>query len=182
MKNWYFFKFKGSFINENFKPTHNTTEKYHCIKTSAKQSVSPHGIKFLSKINFQPYDEFNFFQGPPQKLSDIHIDNLNESYAINYIYAAEKSKLVWYDLIDKSAIGLKTKTFPAQSNYITFRQDQVRQIDELAIPVNTLMIIRTDIPHQVINESNQMRYCLSLRGFPKLDWVNIVDYFSNHLI
>jgi hypothetical protein len=69
----------------------------------------------------------------------------------------------------------------ASTPYHKFSSSEVALIDETEIDEKTLMFVRIDIPHQVFNLSNTTRYCISLRGFPIMDWKNISSYFSKFI-
>lgn len=124
-----------------------------------------------------PFDSFNLFIGPPKFNSTIHIDNREQSYAINYIWGDSESKMRWF--IPKERETPTTLITTAGTDYMTYNDNQVELIEEIDIPKNTLLLVRTDIPHQVINYSDHKRYCVSVRGRPIFTWDQAVSYFQS---
>lgn len=178
MKNHYILKYNDSFINNNIDLTNTKPNSWETIKTNMLSSLSLEGSRFILGAGVRP-DIINLFIGPPNFSSDIHIDSTKQSYAINYIWGDSVSKMRWFELLhDVPKPALTT----SGSGYLAYTIDQVNLIEEIEVPKNTLMLVRTDIPHQVINYSNNKRYCLSVRGNPTLQWRDAVDYFKAYIL
>ncbi len=186
MKNYYILDYTGIFVNNYIKLSNEKLDKWKVMKVSRANSISQDGLKFLLKTGLKPYDP-NLFIGPPCSSTDIHTDTLTQSYAINYIWGESKSKMSWYDI--KANTSSVPRVFIATSgtttkniNYLPFRDNQVKLIEEVHVTNNTLMLVRIDIPHRVTNYSNATRYCLSVRGSPTLKWEDAVEHFKPYFM
>lgn len=183
MKNYYFLDFKDQFIKDDIEIVNDRPDVWQTSSVSVKEFVTPSGLNFLKKIRIFPNQLVNFFIGPPNSSTDIHIDTPSHpgphSYAINYVWAKSgTSKMKWFK-----------STAPGQKNYTTsnllfhsFSINEVELIEEIEVPVKTLMLVRIDVPHLVENYSVDKRYCLSIRGLPYLEWEDISKYLSSYIL
>ena len=186
MKNYYILDYTDTFVNKYFKLSNEKLDKWKVMKASGANSISQDGLKFLLKTGLNPTNPYLFI-GPPCSSTDIHMDNLIQSYAINYIWGESKSKMSWYDIKANTSIVPKVLTATSgvttkNINYLPCRDNQVKLIEEVHVTNNILMLVRTDIPHRVTNYSNATRYCLSVRGSPTLKWEDAVEHFKPYFM
>ena len=120
------------------------------------------------------------FIGPPNFSTSIHIDSLTQSYALNYVWGDSESKMRWFEITSNEPY--KPSLTTSGTDYMMYRDDQVNLVEEIKVPHNTLMLVRTDIPHQVTNYSTSKRYCLSVRGSPILKWEDAVEHFRPYFL
>lgn len=179
MKNHYIIKYNDSFINSNIDLTNNYTIGWETIKVKSFESLSINGLKFILQTKMIPRNN-NLFISQPNMTSSIHIDGLSQSYAINYIWGEGESKMRWFEL--NSDEPHKPAVTTAGTDYMIYNDNQVKLTEEIIVPKNTLILVRTDVPHQVVNCSNSKRYCLSLRGNPILKWEDAVEHFRPYFL
>jgi len=180
MKNHYLLNYNDSFISKHIDLTNDKPDIWETVKVNTINSLTKNGLQFLLQTGLRPFSKFNLFIGPPDFDSAIHIDSLSQSYAINYIWGDSESKMRWFDIISNEPHNPGVTT--AGTNYMKYNDTQVKLIEEINVPKNTLILVRTDVPHQVINCSNSKRYCLSLRGSPVLKWENAVEHFRPYFL
>jgi hypothetical protein len=178
MKNHYILEYNDIFINNQLRINNNKPDSWQTLKVNSANSLSQNGLKFLSQLGFIPSFNSNLFVGPPNSDTTIHVDNLSQCYAINYIWGESKSKMRWFKLKDNVSPTLSRTT--AGTGYMAYNINQVNFVEEIEVPNNKLILVRIDIPHQVSNYSNSKRYCLSVRGSPMMKWEDSVRHFSPH--
>lgn len=179
MKNHYIIKYNDSFINSTINLTNNYTIGWETIKVNSLESLSINGLKFILQMKMIPrYNKL--FISPPNMTSSIHIDSLSQSYAINYVWGEGESKMRWFEVMTDEPN--KPAVTTAGDDYMIYNDTQVKLIEEIEVPHNTLMLVRTDIPHQVSNYSDTKRYCLSVRGSPKMNWEDAVAHFRPYFL
>jgi hypothetical protein len=179
MKNHYILNYNDSFINKHIDLTNKILTSWETIKVNAIASLSINGLRFVLQTKMIPRDN-NLFISQPSMSSSIHIDSLYQSYAINYVWGEGESKMRWFDIISDEPH--KPAITTAGTAYMAYNDTQVKLIEEISVPKNTVILVRIDVPHQVINCSNSKRYCLSLRGSPVLKWENAVKHFSPYFL
>jgi hypothetical protein len=86
----------------------------------------------------------------------------------------------WFEITSNEPY--KPSLTTSGTDYMMYRDDQVNLVEEIKVPHNTLMLVRTDIPHQVTNYSTSKRYCLSVRGSPILKWEDAVEHFRPYFL
>jgi hypothetical protein len=179
MKNHYIIKYNDSFINSTINLTNNYTIGWETIKVNSLESLSINGLKFILQMKMIPrYNKL--FISPPNMTSSIHIDSLSQSYAINYVWGEGESKMRWFEVMTDEPN--KPAVTTAGDDYMIYNDTQVKLIEEIEVPHNTLMLVRTDIPHQVSNYSDTKRYCLSVRGSPVMKWEDAVEHFRPYFL
>lgn len=177
MKNYYFLDYdNASFVNDKFIPYACVPDWWFLYKVDTSV-LSTQALNYLDLIKVSPFKKFNFFVGNPNAKSDIHLDGKDTSYAINYSWGSSNSIMRWFSTKDA---GRPTQT-SAATPYINFKNCKMDLIEQVSVPNNKLILVRIDIPHDVINYSDNPRYCISIRGNPKLEWSEAVQYFSKHI-
>ena len=179
MKNCYVLNYHETFLSTQIDLNQNQLDSWKTIKVNLNESVCNQGLEYIKNTGLIPMSLVNLFIGPPNYETTIHIDNLIQSYAINYVWGESNSVMRWYQT-NNNTIG-KTKKTTAGTNYTKYDRDQVFLIEEIEIPKNKLILIRIDVPHQVINYSDHYRYCLSIRFHTKLKWNDVVRYINKHI-
>jgi len=180
MKNHYILNYNDSFINKQIDLTNTNPNSWETIKVNAIDSMTSSGLRFILQTGLKPFNKINLFIGPPKFDSAIHIDTLTQSYALNYVWGDGESKMRWFELISDEPHTPALTT--AGTDYMIYNENQVRLIEEITVPKNTLMLVRTDTPHQVSNYSTVKRYCLSVRGAPILKWEDAVEHFRPYFL
>jgi hypothetical protein len=180
MKNHYILNYNDIFINKHINLNNKKADSWETVKVNVANTISQNGLKFLLQSGFVPFVNFNLFIGPSNFNTAIHIDNLTESYAINYVWGDSKSKMRWFELTSNEPYQPSITT--SGTNYMIYNDTQVKLIEEIEVPCNTLMLVRIDVPHQVINYSTSKRYCLSVRGSPILKWEDAVEHFRPYFL
>jgi len=180
MKNHYILNYNDIFINKHINLNNEKADSWETIKVNAANTISQNGLQFLLQTRFVPFSKFNLFIGPPNFSTSIHIDSLTQSYALNYVWGDSESKMRWFEITSNEPY--KPSLTTSGTDYMMYRDDQVNLVEEIKVPHNTLMLVRTDIPHQVTNYSTSKRYCLSVRGSPILKWEDAVTHFRPHFL
>jgi len=120
--------------------------------------LSPEAIlKFnLLGLNIR---EVQMFTTPPNKITGIHIDshdgNISKG-AINYVVG--EGTMVWYQLKNTETTKLET---PAGTSYMLYDIKNCTAIEKLCL--KNLTLVRTNVPHNILNISDNFRYCFSIR-------------------
>jgi hypothetical protein len=179
MKNYYILNYNDQFINKNINCFTNRPSEWSTKKMDPQTTISASGLKFLEHIGVN-ISVINFFIGPPNYSTDIHMDGPYPSYALNYMWGESNSTMRWFKKLNIDSSGSSQKTTD-NTEYSRFESDEVELIEEVTVPVKTLMLVRINIPHQVINGSNR-RYCISVRCNPFLGWEYVPEYFQKHIL
>lgn len=123
----------------------------------------------------------HLFYGWPNSQCEIHMDGDDhpESAAINWVYSSNnsKSEMIWYDTLEKGNLKIKEKNY---REHVVWTESQVKEIERYSIQSPTL--VRTDIPHNVINNSDTPRWCVSIRFRPPKPWGTIVEMLQDYII
>ena len=123
----------------------------------------------------------HIFCGFPHEQCIIHMDGVDrvESAAINWVYSLDssKSEMIWYDALEDGTIEVLEKT---KREHIYWTASQVKEIERYSIHSPTL--VRTNIPHNVINNADTPRWCLSIRFRPPKSWDSIVEMLQEYII
>jgi hypothetical protein len=134
-------------------------------------------FKLIKSVPNQPH----LFYGFPNEQCLIHMDGIAhpETAAINWVYSLDnsKSEMIWYDALEEGNIEVIEKT---SREHIYWNKSQVKEIERYSIRSPTL--VRTDIPHNVINNSDTPRWCVSIRFRPLKSWDSIVEMLQDYII
>ncbi len=115
--------------------------------------------------------EVQLFTTPPRTVTRIHIDG-NEfisKSAINYVVNGP-GLMKWYKL--KNKINW-TRTTEAGTVYMPFESENCIETDQLSITKLTLVEICQ--PHNIVNDTDDYRYCFSIRYHNKSDFSSILE-------
>lgn len=177
MKNYHVLNFEGNFIKEEINLFESKNNEWLLFKVKLEDYVSNNGLNFLNKIKIRSFPTVNFFVGHPNLVTNIHIDNRNLEWALNYVWGSKNSEMSWHTETDSSV----TEQTSASTNYIVFDETKSLEIEKFNL-YQKLVLVRINVPHRVQNISSDIRYCLSIRGFPKLNWNDIINYLQPYLI
>lgn len=140
-------------------------------------------IKFFDNIGLELFN-CHLFRGSKGMACGIHVDGHETAkpiWAINWILGSKFSEMIWYDQITE---GSETFTNVGTA-YKTFRLDEVRPIESCKFSEknNGPVLVRTDIPHRVINnDMANTRWCFSVRARKTFDdWNQVVDFFRPYI-
>jgi len=115
MKNHYLLNYNDSFINKHIDLTNDKPASWETVKVNTINSLTKNGLQFLLQTRMIPRDN-NLFISQPNMTSSIHIDNLSQSYAINYVWGEGESKMRWFDIISNEPHNPAVTT--AGTNYM----------------------------------------------------------------
>jgi hypothetical protein len=134
-------------------------------------------FKSIKAIPGQPH----IFCGFPYEQCIIHTDGIDrpESAAINWVYSLDnsKSEMIWYNALEEGNIEVIEKT---NREHIYWNNSQVKEIERYSIQSPAL--VRTDVPHSVINNADTHRWCVSVRFRPLKPWKCIVEMLQDYII
>lgn len=122
------------------------------------------------------------FQQLPHTECNIHSDGVggikSRTTALNFIRSEPDTSMIWYNILNPSKVY---NVFPGNMVVSHYEEDQVTEVDRAAL--QGFNIVRVDIPHKVVNNSNEIRWCLSIR-FDKLnsfeEVCNVFKQFERH--
>lgn len=140
--------------------------------------LSDECLDWIKEINLT-FKKALIFEGPPGTNNhSIHIDGYGKSarkFGVNWNFNTVDFEMCWYRPLTDGIIRRYQGT-----NSITFRDEDVELIETSRI--SDPLLFRTDIPHCVVNYSNETRHSLSLVFEEPLSWGESVDYFRNYII
>lgn len=191
MANLFFLKFQDQFLYKPLLTELKIPQEGNWTSNIVDVSsvLTKQAQEYLNKIQIYPSQECRIFVGAPNSKMAIHIDDWREPgisdfhYAINFVWGSTNSSMSWYSIRNNQQGSLQHVNPTVQYNRTTvfFSDDQVDLLDQVVTPVNRLFLTRIDIPHSVINHSDQYRLCLSIRADPKLDWDKIINYLTTEI-
>jgi hypothetical protein len=130
------------------------------------KSLIPDFSNKLENLMGSKISKCRIFTYPPHHFSGIHIDGVEDNltrWALNFpLIGSNESQMVWYKLNNiKNSQGI-SEYEDDRSQSITYLLSQViAPIGSLTL--DSPYIVRTDIPHNVINAKDQSRSILSVR-------------------
>lgn len=103
--------------------------------------------------------EVQMFSTRPNTTTGIHIDGheITSKSAINYVVNGH-GLMKWYRLTNNKTTISETS---AGTGYMSFSKDICEEIDSLNI--NKLTLVEVCQPHNIVNLSDNFRYCFSIR-------------------
>lgn len=151
--------------------------QWQTIKIDPTKYLTAPAINFITnKLQLNLLHYANLFIGSANFLSDIHRD-LNANFALNYVWGSKNSTMHWYETIQtKKNLAFTTAGTP----YFKYSSDEVKEVSSVNL-FDSLYFVKVDIPHQVKNSSNNVRYCLSLRFEDKIHWNEISTRYKNYI-
>lgn len=121
----------------------------------------------------------HLFYGLPGQQCKIHKDGIKTPVpaAINWVLTGRQSDMIWYDPLDQ---GNTEYVVGSKREHIYWNENQVVEIDRHTMTGPCL--VRTDIPHKVINYDTEPRWCVSVRFWPGRSWPKTVAMLQDHII
>lgn len=96
------------------------------------------------------------FQQLPNTECNIHSDGVSgiksRTSALNFIKSEGDTSMLWYDILHPSKVY---NVFPGNMVVSHYEEDQVKEIERENL--QGFNIVRVDIPHKIINNSNKVR-------------------------
>jgi hypothetical protein len=145
--------------------------------------IHPDVIDLFENVFKMQLTMCHLFKGPPNQKTAIHIDGLHSApqyqpvWAINWILNCPQSAMIWYEPISS---GKVSKTH-AGTAYQTWTPQDCKEISRVKIG-ELPVLVKNDIPHSVINLSNSVRWCVSIRTKNPMSWVNAKEFFKPYFI
>jgi hypothetical protein len=116
----------------------------------------------LTKFNDWPVFRWVLIQAPPLQAGVIHIDHRphdNNKLAINIpLINCDDASTEFFETTDTNTLVEYTR---AGTPYINYNVANCKKVDEFIL--TKPVVFRTDIPHRVVNRSNQFRLGISIR-------------------
>jgi hypothetical protein len=115
------------------------------------------------------------FRGNKNQFMDIHCDR-GPSWGINLVWGASHSDMVWYEPFNDTATD--NAMCSVGSEYQKYDPEQCCELERTSS--HGPMLVRIDIPHNVINyDKDNYRWCLSIRDLNnKWTWDEAVEHFK----
>lgn len=157
-------------IIDDSKPTHSWN--FPAEKVISEQQRKDFKLNYL--IDF---DTCLVFTVEGHSHNNIHLDGYGHrtnTWAINYVFGTDDSNMIWY-----KPVGDPFTYKPDIGNILqVWHEENVKKIDECFTTDGDILLAKTNIPHNVVNKSDKMRWCFSFRGSRYLNWDTIVDRLS----
>jgi hypothetical protein len=144
--------------------------------------VDPNIVNYL-KTNFNvDVTHGEVFYTPPKGRLPIHIDVYGDEITkMNWVFGATDSEMVWYKIKDPNK-PLNKQLTPIGTPYVLYEIDDCDKI--YSDRINKPSIINAAIPHDVINNTDIGRWCISyvlldFSNAEKLKWEDAVKRFGS---
>jgi hypothetical protein len=107
------------------------------------------------KINFG-----EVFRTGPMSETTIHVDGpaMDESCKLNWAFGASGSTMAWWRITDPS-MDLAPRSAPGGTKYIRIETSGCQMLHSEG--VGSPSLVNVGIPHNIINPTNQPRWCIS---------------------
>jgi hypothetical protein len=136
-------------------------------------------LKFFNSLGLE-IERPHLFKGPGHLKTAIHVDGHGEKaecqpgWAINWVIGSEDSQMIWYKPLKEGNVS-KTK---AGTSYETWERNDCEELYNYTITTSNPLLVKNNIPHNVINLSNNIRWCISLRFKNPMNWDNAITFFE----
>lgn len=142
------------------------------LKPDLYDYLKPYGVR----------DRLMLFFQPPHDLDPrIHTDYISKEethfYSFN-ILCRGQGTMIWYERPEQGSEMLAHANSPNHIFYEVYPNLDLKKIAEWNS--GKVALVRTDIPHGVINDSNELRVCLSVR-INNFGWEKAKEIFSTYL-
>lgn len=155
---------------------------------SDKSQKMHFNLENLIPLDFKKFllDQFNLkitksliFQQLPNTECNIHLDGVpgiqTRSTALNFIFNSEDTYMSWYKILQPS------KIFNVYIDNLVIAHYDSHQVEEIErsnlIHFN---LVRTNVPHKVVNNSNKIRWCVSMRFNVDYTFEDFVNLFKEY--
>lgn len=173
----------NNFIKKDFDPlTCDFAKPWEYILIDQELILSPETLNFFEKIGIHKL-RCQFFRGSPNNESNIHIDGFlqeetvmsKRKWAINYVWGSDNSTMYWYRSVVNILNGKIGDTGNTHPIYLPHQVEEIEKYKFSKKPV----LVHTTIPHKVVNNSDQYRWCVSLREEnPSMNWDEAAEFFG----
>lgn len=128
-------------------------------RTIPISDINPSVVEILHQQDLSIYSVEIFKTGCTNKQWTIHVDGPREGdmAKINWVYGNTKCEMKWFERKSGSVAKIKES---GAGPYLEYTEQDVDEIASYNIGTNS--IVQTAIPHTVVNESDQYRYCVSI--------------------
>jgi hypothetical protein len=138
---------------------------------------------FLNEKNISiPHAEI--FYIPPLRVLPLHVDNdsINDFCKLNFIFGAQGSLMQWWKLKDPSR-SMNYHTNSIGTRYIRVEVSECDLVWQQQVGQPGL--VNAGVPHQVINCTNEPRWCMSFSLYDRvnkeiLKWKNALKIFESY--
>lgn len=124
-----------------------------------KELLDTRLVSFLDKHNMYVFHNEIFFT-PARFTSPIHIDHTSTDNhtKLNFVFDAVDSHMVWYTPKDKFK-PFNVQTTVINTKYCVFKYDDVFELHRAKVRMPSL--VNAGIPHNIVNNTDKDRWCLS---------------------
>lgn len=135
--------------------------KYNIIRYNIYDILDSSFIEELNNCNLA-LREVQLFISAPNLTSNIHIDGHStdlDAAAINLVINDNNNwKMQWFN----THLHEQNKQIsPGNTNYLSFKPEDCKLIHEFTS--TCAFLVQVGVAHRIVNNSDKMRYCLSLR-------------------
>jgi len=176
--------FKPGFVDPVYPPPDELVTRVKLFE--GEEVFSQELLDFFRSKNLTPRRSQMGYTIPGSSPMRIHLDGyyvdnklLTPVYAINWVTNPENTSLRWF----KKNHGNEGRSFvtSGKTTLTYWEPEDVTLIHEKQVSGPTL--VRVDIPHQGVNNSDLPRWCYSLRLAPFVkSWEEAVELFSDLII
>lgn len=147
--------------------------------------LNPDIIKWTKKNNLK-FESLYLFLTMPNFRTVIHTDSSQLGYnpiVINWVKdSIPDSYTIWYKPRDELGVELSECVDHQYNSIYYLKMDESKMVEVERHRITNPSLIRVDVPHQAVNESDQLRWTISLRFHNYIgEWANIVECFSPYI-
>jgi len=182
MKNYYQLNFLDKPLDENYRwPDHEFSPRawyyWQFYNETLKEVIHPDLLAWSQQHDLN-LNGVHLFCAPPRTRQGIHIDGNGEPplFAINWILTATQSSMTWHrSLIQKVTEG------HIDHAYHSWQEHECEEIERFS-NISGPVLVNAQVPHRVINDTDEWRYCVSVR-FPGSfhTWEQCVEFFMPYI-
>jgi len=118
-----------------------------------------------------------FYRRPHYYAHRGHVDVQDTSCGINWIIGGADSEMIWYEMPEHNR---EIKTSIAGTPYLSWPENEMKEIERHTLSTTKLTLVRVDIPHAVVVR-NDDRWCISVRTVGKVfnSWDTTIEHFRS---
>lgn len=171
-----------NFPNFNFKfPDEDPSVGQKMFFANSKDVLPDDYVSFFNDVFNLKITFLLVFQQKPKTQSNIHLDGLNNNpnvrhTAVNYVITNTNSYMSWYNVLKES----KTYIFYPNKTIVTHYEENMVN-EACRNNISQFNIVRTDVPHKIVNNGDTTRWCVSVRFDKNYIFEEYKEIFKNYL-